>query len=56
LTFSVVIPARIADVKAVFRERGFLPRQDPIGAFPHGPEFAVLDELGRDLPSLLRTS
>ncbi|MCZ6794083.1 MAG: hypothetical protein O7J95_10785 [Planctomycetota bacterium] len=33
--------------------RGFLPEEDPVGAFPPGSELAVLDELGRDLPSLL---
>jgi len=35
------------------RERGFLPANDPLIAFPPGSEFAVLDEVGRDLPSLL---
>jgi indoleamine 2,3-dioxygenase len=36
-----------------FRTRGFLPEQDPLAAFPSTSEFAVLDELGRDLPSML---
>ena len=31
--------------------RGFLPEQDPLRSFKR-PRFAVLDELGRDLPSL----
>lgn len=38
---------------SVFRERGFLPERDPLRAFPPGSELAVLDEIGRDLPSLL---
>jgi indoleamine 2,3-dioxygenase len=33
--------------------RGFLPETDPLTAFPPDSEFAALDELGRDLPSLL---
>ncbi|MBV8053704.1 MAG: hypothetical protein JO071_00515 [Deltaproteobacteria bacterium] len=36
-----------------FRTRGFLPEDDPLAAFPPGSEFAALDEIGRDLPSLL---
>lgn len=32
---------------------GFLPESDPAGSFPAGSEYAVLDQLGRDLPSLL---
>jgi len=36
-----------------FRERGFLPAEDPVTAFPPDSEFAVLDQIGRDLPSLL---
>jgi indoleamine 2,3-dioxygenase len=36
-----------------FRVRGFLPKQDPLTAFPSDSEFSVLDEIGRDLPSLL---
>ena len=34
-------------------ERGFLPEQDPLRAFPSGSPLAVLDEIGRDLPSLV---
>jgi indoleamine 2,3-dioxygenase len=37
----------------VFRARGFLPVTDPLKAFPPDSQFAVLDEVGRDLPSLL---
>jgi indoleamine 2,3-dioxygenase len=36
-----------------FRRCGFLPDVDPLGAFPSDSEFAILDEIGRDLPSLL---
>src|SRR4051812_26084427 len=36
-----------------FTERGFLPERDPLRAFPHDSPLAVLDEIGRDLPSLL---
>jgi indoleamine 2,3-dioxygenase len=36
-----------------FRTRGFLPEPDPLTAFPRDSEFAVLDEIGDDLPSLL---
>src|SRR5262249_37500594 len=36
-----------------FLRRGFLPEQDPVRRFSTYPELAVLDELGRDLPSLL---
>ncbi|HTW89894.1 MAG TPA: hypothetical protein VMD75_18000 [Candidatus Binataceae bacterium] len=36
-----------------FRRRGFLPEEDPLTAFPADSEFAMLDEIGRDLPSLL---
>ncbi len=34
-------------------ERGFLPERDPLRAFSSGSPLAVLDEIGRDLPSLL---
>jgi indoleamine 2,3-dioxygenase len=40
-------------VPAAMRKRGFLPEQDPLTAFPADSEFAVLDAIGRDLPSLL---
>lgn len=32
---------------------GFLPHPDPLKAFPPGSPLAALDELGRDLPSIL---
>jgi indoleamine 2,3-dioxygenase len=34
-------------------QRGFLPEHDPLTEFPLGSEFAPLDALGRDLPSML---
>src|SRR5688572_14785457 len=34
--------------------RGFLPPEDPARALTIAPELAVLDEIGRDLPSLLQ--
>jgi indoleamine 2,3-dioxygenase len=37
-----------------FEPRGFLPEPDPLTRFGDDSEFAMLDELGRDLPSLLR--
>jgi indoleamine 2,3-dioxygenase len=40
-------------VGEVFRMRGFLPASDPLTEFPRDSEFSSLDELGRDLPSLL---
>src|SRR6266568_924261 len=33
--------------------RGFLPVEDPLRSFAPGSELSVLDEIGRDLPSLL---
>lgn len=33
--------------------RGFLPEPDPLTSFPPDSEYAGLDEIGRDLPSLL---
>ena len=36
-----------------FTQRGFLPEHDPLTAFPPDSPLAALDELGRDLPSLL---
>jgi indoleamine 2,3-dioxygenase len=33
--------------------RGFLPEHDPVKSFPCGSELSVLDDIGRDLPSLL---
>ncbi|MEN8166461.1 MAG: hypothetical protein ABFR65_03170 [Pseudomonadota bacterium] len=39
---------------SVYRRRGFLPGLDPITRFPADSELAMLDDLGRDLPSLLQ--
>jgi len=36
-----------------YAARGFLPAADPLRAFPRGSPYAWLDEIGRDLPSLL---
>jgi indoleamine 2,3-dioxygenase len=36
------------------RSHGFLPGHDPLIGFPTNSEFARLDEIGRDLPSLLQ--
>lgn len=38
---------------SVFAQRGFLPESDPLTSFPADSVFTVLDEIGRDLPSLL---
>jgi indoleamine 2,3-dioxygenase len=40
-------------LKPNYAKRGFLPEDDPLSVFPHGSRYAVLDEIGRDLPSLL---
>jgi indoleamine 2,3-dioxygenase len=41
-------------IEAKFRSRGFLPEHDPLTRFPYDSEFSALDEIGRDLPSLLQ--
>lgn len=38
---------------AAFTRHGFLPSPDPLRSFPPGSDLTRLDELGRDLPSLL---
>ena len=38
---------------ATFKQHGFLPDRDPLRGFPPGSPLAILDEIGRDLPSLL---
>jgi indoleamine 2,3-dioxygenase len=38
---------------AAFTRRGFLPEPDPATHFPANSELTLLDDLGRDLPSLL---
>jgi indoleamine 2,3-dioxygenase len=40
-------------LKPGYAKRGFLTEADPLTAFPSGSRYAVLDESGRDLPSLL---
>jgi indoleamine 2,3-dioxygenase len=37
----------------VFTQHGFLPSEDPLQAFGESSGLALLDEIGRDLPSLL---
>ncbi len=41
-------------ISQFLRRRGFLPDPDPVIAFPPNSEFTILDEIGRDLPSLLQ--
>jgi indoleamine 2,3-dioxygenase len=50
-TKDIAPPTTIGEA---FRTRGFLPARDPLTAFPRVSEFSILDELGRDLPSLLQ--
>ena len=38
----------------VFREHGFLPAADPLQRFAPGSTLSVLDDVGRDVPSLLQ--
>ena len=47
-------PARGQFISTALRSRGFLPEHDPATGFPSNSEFAGLDEIGRDLPSLLQ--
>lgn len=39
-----------------YENRGFLPEQDPLCSFPAGSPYKLLDDIGRDLPSLLHDS
>ncbi len=39
----------------LLQQRSFLPAEDPLARFPCGSPFELLDELGRDLPSLLQS-
>jgi indoleamine 2,3-dioxygenase len=41
-------------IASSFMRHGFLPEQDPLVQFPAHSELAMLDALGRDLPSLLQ--
>src|ERR1700730_1187836 len=47
------MPMPEAPISQRFRSRGFLPEADPLTAFSPNSEFTTLDEIGRDLPSLL---
>jgi indoleamine 2,3-dioxygenase len=47
-------PTRGPFISSGQRSRGFLPEHDPLIGFPSNSEFARLDEIGRDLPSLLK--
>jgi indoleamine 2,3-dioxygenase len=47
-------PARGQLISTNMRSRGFLPARDPLIGFPSNSEFAALDVMGRDLPSLLQ--
>lgn len=40
-------------LKPSYAKRGFLPEDDPLTAFPLSSRYAVLNEIGHDLPSLL---
>ena len=42
------------DIDAQLARRGFLPAEDPLTRFGDDSAFSPLDELGRDLPSLLQ--
>ncbi|MGO9607760.1 MAG: hypothetical protein ACLQAT_30895 [Candidatus Binataceae bacterium] len=46
--------ARAESISSALRSRGFLPEHDPLNGFPSSSEFAELDQIGRDLPSLLQ--
>ena len=49
---DIVLPENLS-VELSLLARGFLPAQDPASHFVRYPQFALLDEIGRDLPSLL---
>ncbi len=49
-----VRPVRGQFISTSMRSRGFLPERDPLIGFPANSEFAELEEIGRDLPSLLQ--
>jgi len=44
------------ELPASCRERGFLPLPDPLSSFPSGSPYSILDDIGRELPSLLEDS
>src|SRR5580700_7627175 len=41
-------------ISSSLRSHGFLPEHDPLIGFPSNSEFVGLDEIGRDIPSLLQ--
>jgi indoleamine 2,3-dioxygenase len=41
-------------ISSSLRSHGFLPEHDPLVGFPFSSEFVGLDEIGRDIPSLLQ--
>jgi indoleamine 2,3-dioxygenase len=47
-------PARGQSITPSLRSRVFLPEHDPLIGFTSDSEFAGLDDIGRDLPSLLQ--
>jgi indoleamine 2,3-dioxygenase len=53
---SASTPVQESGISRRFRERGFLPEADPLTSFSPDSEFTLLDEIGRDLPSLLKDS
>jgi len=46
--------AKAPRLPADYRRRGFLPAEDPLTGFPAGSPFHLLDDIGRELPALLR--
>ncbi len=50
---KAVMPPDNELLKPTYAQRGFLPEADPLTAFPSDSPYAALDEIGRDLPSLL---
>ncbi len=44
------------DEHPLYRTRGFLPAEDPLWAFPVGSPLAMLDQIGAQLPNLLKDS
>jgi hypothetical protein len=35
------------------KEKGYLPIPDPLASFPEGSPYALLDEVGREIPGRL---
>ncbi len=51
--FGPVLSPGVCPMDATLTRRGFLPAADPLTRFPAGSPLEPLDDLGRDLPSLL---